>query len=140
LTCAASGALGRGFELLRVVLGLGIATSISCGAPVVVASRCDRVADVLNQLTAASDRRAFARDRGLDYDGTTVLVIVELAAGAPTPSVDGLSDARRSGDLVEARAVPDRLCAIAAADGVRIVRAPSGLRPVGALRTLDVRA
>ncbi len=110
--------------LLRLVLGLmSFAILPACVGP---QQPCPRLEDRLYRLTTSPDPEAYARQADLYYSQGRVRVIIELeSAEDRVPQLPGLTIESRAGELVQALVPVERLCELAAANGVRLVRSPA---------------
>ncbi len=109
---------------LRVGFGLAFFAALaSCLEP---PQPCPRLEDRLYRLTISQDPEAYARQAGLDYSQGRVRVVIELeSAEARAPQLPGLAVEARAERPAQALVPVERLCELAAANGVRLVRAPA---------------
>jgi hypothetical protein len=112
---------------VRLLASLALAAvALSGPAPASASSDdgCPGLDSQLQQLTAADDPGSFATSAGLIYADGAVAVIVELgdATSQPDPSQYGLDEQATYANLIQGRALVDRLCALASDPAVQRVR------------------
>ena len=106
-----------------VVTGLAALLTLASCSP--TPQPCPRLEERLFRLAVSADPEAFASQAGLYYREGRLRVIAELESPqAPSPSLPGLVVEARAAELVQALVPPDRLCSLASAEGVRLVRSP----------------
>ena len=120
-------------DLPAVVDGTASATqrqSIS-STPDVLPARCPKVEKKLLDLMDASDRAAFAKTEGIDYQAGFVRVILELSnKDDPAPEQHDVRLEGREGRLVQAMVPLDKLCPLSSDPRIISILTPAKAIPL----------